>query len=45
MIYVPTLQDLRCEFDEYLLEFVDCGDEPLSFEAFVTEQGLAHLLP
>jgi len=45
MIYVPSLQDLRFEFDEYLLEFVDCGDAPLSFEAFVAEQGLAHLLP
>ena len=44
-IYVPSLQDLRFEFDEYLLEFVDCGNEPLSFEAFVAEQELLHLLP
>jgi len=45
MPFVPSLQDLRFEFDEYLLEWVDCGIEPLSFEEFVTEQGLEHLLP
>ena len=45
MIYVPSLQDLRFEFEEYLLEWVDCGDEPMPFEQFVAEQGLAHLLP
>ena len=45
MPFAPSLQDLRFEFDEYLLEWVDCGDEPLSFEQFVAQQGLAHLLP
>ena len=38
--YAPTLQDLRFEFEEYLLEWVDCGIEPMPFEQFVAEQGL-----
>lgn len=33
--YVPSLQDLRFEYDEYLLEWVDCGDEPMTFEEFL----------
>ena len=33
-----SLQDLRCEYDDYLLEWVDNGDnEPLTFEEFVAE--------
>jgi len=32
---MPDLQDLRFEYDEYLLEWIDCGDEPMSFEEFV----------
>ncbi len=36
--YVPSLADLRFEYDEYLLEWVDCDVEPMSFEQFVEAQ-------
>ena len=45
MICPLSLQDIRFAFDEYLLHFVDNGDEPLSFEEFVAEHGMSHLLP
>ena len=33
----PSLQDLRFEYDEYLLEWIDNGGEPMSFEEFVAD--------
>jgi len=34
---MADLKELRFEYDQYLLEWVDCGDEPMSFEEFVAE--------
>lgn len=31
------LQDLRFEYDCYLLEWIDDGGEPMSFEEFAAE--------
>ena len=32
------LADLRFDYEQYLLEWVDCGVEPLSFEEFVASE-------
>ena len=41
---MQDLSSLRFDYDEYLLWWVDCGIEPMSFEEFVAEEGLSHLL-
>jgi hypothetical protein len=34
---MQDLLSLRFEYDEYLLEWIDNGDEPMSFDEFVAE--------
>ena len=38
MTFAPSMQDLRFEYEQYLLEWVDCGGEPMTFEQFALEQ-------
>ena len=34
---MQDLSSLRFDYDEYLLEWIDDGGEPMSFEEFVAE--------
>jgi hypothetical protein len=35
-----TLKELQFEYAEYLLEWIDNGDEPMTFEEFVAAEAV-----
>ena len=37
LTYTSAQLDLLLEYEEYLLQWVDCGDEPMTFEEFQAE--------